>query len=190
MFGYQSLSPALKRPTLYTIATVVVSVLYFGYVSVSSPPTVERETFLSEIGEGIGEIAMWVFVFIYFRTVLKLIMGRGPISRRLLPEYKAPPQTNMLKKIVVYLDRTHVHVGIAAVALAALHISLMGEPFSNLFFIAVILLILWQTGFGFFLRWRNAPVSMKRYSYSVHAQLATGVMIGVFAWFGHMLVGD
>ncbi|MBX2885634.1 MAG: hypothetical protein KTR32_37105 [Granulosicoccus sp.] len=186
--SFRNLSPALRQLVVYTGLITIVSVLYFLYVFLTAPPTVEKETFLSEVGEGIGEVAMWAFIFIYFRTALKLIMGKGPISRRLLPEYKAPPQTGVLKRLVVFLDKTHVHVGIAAVAIAAVHIALMGQPFQNLFFVAVILLILWQTGFGFVLRWRKAPADIKKYSFSVHAQLVTGVMLGIFAWFGHILV--
>jgi hypothetical protein len=188
----KNLSPSLRQLIIYTAIIVLVSAIYFVYAWFSTPPTTERETFLNEIGEGVGELAMWSFIFIYLRTVLKLVMGKGPIARRLLPEYKAPPQTGWLKRLVVTLDRTHVHVGIAAVALATLHIALMGMPFQNLFFVAVILLIIWQTLFGWILRVRSVPVQMevRRFSFSVHAQLVTGVMLGVFAYFGHMLVGD
>ncbi len=114
---------------------------------------------------------MRAFVFIYFRTLLKVVMAKSPISKRLLPEYKAPSRTSVLKRRVIYLDPTLPHVGIvAAAAIAALHIAFMGNPFGNLFFVASILLIIWQTGFGFFLRWRGAPVNLKRHFYSVHSQ--------------------
>lgn len=166
----------------------IASVAYFLYAWFSNPATVERETFLSEIGEGVGTLSMWALGFIYLRTVLKLVMGRGAMSKRLLPEYTPPPQASLLKKFIVTLDRTHVHVGIASVAIILLHIALMGAPMTNLFFWAVLALVIWQAVFGMFLRWRTAPRDIKKLSYSVHAQLVTGVMLGIFAFFGHLLI--
>lgn len=56
------------------------------------------------------------------------------------------------------------------------------------FFPAVLVLVLWQMSFGLILSWRGTPQDLKRWSYMVHAQLITGVAIGVFAFFGHLLV--
>lgn len=182
------MSASLKKLLVYTGLIVAVSTAYFIYAYTQFPQAVERETFLSEIGEGVGEVAMWALIFIYLRTVLKLLMGKGAISRRLLPEYTAPPSAGIFKKLLVWLDRTHVHVGIASTALIVLHVVLMGSVLSNLFFPAVLALVAWQTMFGFFLRWRSAPRDIKKLSFSVHAQLITGVMMGVFAYFGHLLV--
>ena len=182
------MSASLQRFLVYTGMVVTASVAYFIYAFTQIPQAVERETFLSEIGEGVGEVAMWALIFIYLRTVLKLVMGKGAISKRLLPEYTAPPAASVFKKIVVWLDKTHVHVGIAATAIILLHVVLMGSPMSNLFFPLVIALVVWQSLFGSFLRWRSAPRDVKKFSYAVHAQLLTGVMMGVFAYFGHVLV--
>lgn len=182
------MSPSLKRLLIYTGVVVAASVGYFIYAFTQIPQAAERETFLSEIGEGVGEIAMWALIFIYLRTFLKLLMGKGAISKRLLPEYTAPPAASVFKKFVVWLDKTHVHVGIASTAIILLHVVLMGSPMSNLFFPLVIALVVWQALFGSFLRWRSAPRDIKKFSFSVHAQLLTGVMMGVFAYFGHVLV--
>jgi hypothetical protein len=182
------MSTSLKKLFIYTALVIATSVAYFVYAFRQIPQAAERETFLSELGEGVGELAMWALIFIYLRTVLKLVMGKGAISRRLLPEYTAPPAASIFKKLVVWLDRTHVHVGIASTALIILHVVLMGSPFSNLFFPAVLALVAWQAMFGFFLRWRSTPRDVKKLSFSVHAQLLTGVMMGVFAYFGHVLV--
>jgi len=57
----------------------------------------------------------------------------------------------------------------------------------NLFLELVLVLLAWQGFFGIFLLMRVPVAAMKRYSYLVHAQLFTGVMIGVFAFFGHLL---
>lgn len=184
------MSAGLKRFLLYSGVVLFGSVAYFAYVWTVHPPSPERETFLSEIGEGVGEVAMWAFVFIYIRTALKLVMGKGPMARRLLPQYSAPASFSQLQKLVVYLDRSHIYVGMGALALALVHIGLMGLRPEILFFPLVLGLIVWQGLFGLALSWRRATRDVKRWSYSVHAQLVTGVMIGVFAYLGHLLIED
>ena len=71
-----------------------------------------------------------------------------------------------------------------------LHIGLMGIPMDILFFPAVLALVVWQGLFGMFLTWRYSPRELKKFAYLVHAQLFTGIMIGLFAWFGHLLIDD
>ncbi len=182
------MTASLRRLLIYTTGVFTVSVAYFAYAFFQIPQPAERETFLSEIGESFGEIALWALGFIYLRTLLKLLMGRGPLSKRLLPDYSPLPSAPALVRFIAFLDKTHVHVGIASVAIILLHTVLMGMPMSNLFFPAVIALVIWQMVFGMIIRWRTGPRDIKKFSYSVHAQLITGVMMGVFAYFGHMLV--
>jgi hypothetical protein len=152
------------------------------------PPTPERETFLSEIGEGFGEIGLWALLFIYARTLLKLALGKGAFAKRLLPDYSPPAAASVLIHLLGFLDRTHIYVGIAAVAVILLHIGLMGIPMQILFFPAVLALVVWQGLFGLFLTWRYSPKELKKLSYLVHAQFLTGIMIGIFALFGHLLI--
>lgn len=182
------MSQSLRQLMIYTATIVALSIVYFIYNYTQFPPSPERETFLSEIGEGIGTLALWALGFIYLRTALKLLMGKGALSKRLLPQYTAPPTAPLFKKVLAYLDRTHVHVGITTTAIILVHIGLMGLSLNNLFFVAVLLLILWQALFGMFLRWRATPRDVKKFSYQVHAQLITGVALGIFAFFGHGLV--
>jgi hypothetical protein len=96
----------------------------------------------------------------------------------------------VFERLLVFLNRTHVYVGIATVAVILLHITLMGVPMRILFFPAVLALVVWQGLFGLFLTWRYTPKELKKFSYLVHAQFVTGIMIGIFAWFGHMLIDD
>jgi len=184
------MSKGLKTFLAYSAAVLALSVAYSGYVLWSHPPSPERETFLSEVGEGIGEVALWVFVFIYVRTAVKLFMGKGPLARRLLPNYTAPAAASYFSHVVAYLDRTHVYFGVAAVALVLVHIVLMGLHADILFFPAVLILVLWQGLFGMFLSWRGTPRDLRKWSYFVHAQLVTGIAIGVFAYFGHLLIDN
>ena len=78
----------------------------------------------------------------------------------------------------------------AVVALVLLHIGLMGLHAHIWLFPIVLALVLWQAGFGLFLNLKQAPRDLKRLSFQVHAQLITGIAIGIFAHFGHLLIGD
>ena len=149
----------------------------------------ERNIF-NELGEGFGEVGLWALLFIYARTLLKLVTGKGPIARRLLPDYTPALTAPGMQQLLGLLDRTHVYVGIAAVAVILVHIGLMGLPMHILFFPALLALVIWQGLFGMFLTWRYTPKELKKLAYLVHAQFFTGIMIGVFAWLGHLLVGD
>jgi len=172
----------------YAAAGMILPIGYYAYADTLHPPTPGRETFLSEIGEGLGEIGLWALLFIYARTLLKMLMGKGSLAKRILPDYTPPTATSYLQQLLAYLNRTHVYVGIATVAIILLHIALVGIPMHILFFPAVLFLVVWQGLFGLFLAWRYSPKELKKLSYLVHAQFATGIMLGIFAYFGHLLI--
>ena len=184
------LSTGLKRIFVFTAIVSVISIGYYIYALFQYPPVEENETFLSEIGEGFGEIGLWLPLFIYARTLIKLLLGKGAISKRMLPEYSPPIDPKQFNKLIHYLDRTHIYFGICAVAIILLHIALMGIPMNILFFPAVLFLVIWQGLFGIFISWRYSPKELKKFSYLVHAQLFTGIMIGIFSYFGHLLIDD
>ena len=184
------LSTGLKKILIFTAVVVALSTGYYLYALFLYPPVEESETFLSEIGEAFGEVGLWILLFIYFRTLLKLLIGKGAISKRILPEYSPQVDPKLFNKLIYFLDRTHIYFGISAVAVIVLHISLMGIPMHILFFPAVLILVIWQGLFGMFISWRYSPKELKKFSYLVHAQLFTGIMIGVFAYFGHLLIDD
>jgi hypothetical protein len=97
------MSKGLKTFFAYSMAVLVLSVLYYAFLLSSYPAPAERETLLTEVGEGVGEVALWMFVFIYTRTILKFVMGKGPLARRLLPNYTAPVSTGYFRHVLVYL---------------------------------------------------------------------------------------
>ncbi len=179
---------SIKGILIYTVIVLFVSVAYFIYAYNVYPPVVERETFLSEIGEGFGEAGLWLLLFIYARTLLKLLMGKGEFAKRILPDYSPPAAASVFQQLLCFLNRTHVYVGIASVAIILLHIALMGVPMEILFFQAVLVLVVWQGLFGLFLTWRYSPKELKKFSYLVHAQFVTGIALGIFSYFGHLLI--
>ena len=181
---------SIKGVFIYTAIVLFSSIVYFVYAYMMYPPTPERETFLSEIGEVFGEIGLWALLFIYARSILKLVMGKGAFAKRILPDYSPPAAASIFQQLLGFLNRTHVYVGIAAVAIILLHIALMGVPMKILFFPAVLVLVVWQGLFGMVLTWRYSPKELKKLSYLVHAQFLTGIMIGIFSYFGHLLIDD
>jgi len=184
------ISKGLKKVLVFTAAVSIISIGYYIYALSIYAPVEESETFLSEVGESFGEIGLWLLLFVYSRTLIKLILGKGPIAKRILPEYSPPVDPNLFNKLIQLLDRTHIYFGVGAVAIILLHMVLMGIPMHILFFPAVLVLVLWQGLFGMFISWRYTPKELKKLSYLVHAQLFTGTMIGIFAYFGHLLIDD
>lgn len=177
-----------KGILIYAAVVLLISVIYFVYAYTVYPPINEQEGLLSEIGEGFGEIGLWALLFIYTRTALKLLMGRGELAKRLLPDYSPPAAASLLQQLLCFLNRTHIYVGIATIAIILLHILMMGIPLQNLFFQAVLALVIWQGLFGMFLSWRYSPKELKKFAYLVHAQFVTGISLGLFAYFGHLLI--
>ena len=181
---------SIKGVLIYTAIVLLASIVYFLYAYTMYPPTPERETFLSEIGEGFGEVGLWALLFIYARTILKLAISKNPFVKRLLPDFSPPTARSIFQQLLGFLNRTHVYVGIATVAIILVHIALVGMSMKILFFPAVLALVVWQGVFGIFLTWRYSPKELKKFSYLVHSQFLTGIMIGIFAYFGHLLIDD
>ena len=182
----------IRNILIYTAIVSLISVVYFIYAySVHEIPE-ERETFLTEIGEFFGKVGLGLLSFIYFRTILKLVLGQGKLAQRLLPDYAPPVDSSGFNKLLVWMNRTHIYFGIAAVVVILMHISLMGfSRYSHiLFFPALLGLVIWQGLFGLFLTWRYSPAELKKFSHVVHAQFVTGIAIGIFAFFGHILIDD
>ena len=182
----------IRNILIYALVISLVSLVYFIYAYSVHPIPEERETFLTEIGESFGNAGLALLLFIYFRTLLKLALGQGKLAQRLLPDYTSPINSSALNRLLTWMNRTHIYFGIAAVAIILLHISMMGFfRYSHiLFFPALLALVVWQGLFGLFLTLRYTPAELKKFSHLVHAQFVTGIAIGVFAFFGHMLIDD
>jgi len=127
-------------------------------------------------------------VIIYGRSVLKLIINDRNFLQRIIPYGYFDFSLSISRKLLSFLNRSHKHVGATAIVLMAGHALLMGAVRWNPFLILVLLLLAWQGFFGLFLVIRVPINPLKRYGYLAHAQLFTGVMVGVFAIFGHLLV--
>lgn len=179
-----------KHLLLFTGSVFLISLGYFLSIYPNRPEDPEHETFLHEMGEVFGTLGVWALVIIYGRTLVKLTVGQGGLAQRLVPDEYDVSAIPPFKTFLNFLNSTHVYVGTAAIAVILLHIAMVGLHADILFFPAVLALVLWQGVFGFFLTWRFSPQELKKASYVVHAQFVTGIMIGIFSVFGHLLLDD
>ncbi|CAC9581829.1 hypothetical protein BHECKSOX_417 [Bathymodiolus heckerae thiotrophic gill symbiont] len=102
-------------------------------------------------------MALWLLLFIYARTLIKLALGKGALSKRILLDYVSPiDDIKMVNKIIHYLNRIHIYFGISALA-------------------AVLALVIWQGLFGLFISWQYSPKELKKLSYLIF----TSIMINI-----------
>lgn len=172
----------------FTILVVGLSTVLFIYLYLVREPVPEVHGFRKEVAEGFGVIGFWALIVIYGRSVLKMFLNEGPLLQRFIPGDYYDSSLTVARKVLSFLNQTHKYVGTAALVIFAGHILIMGLPRWNIFLLMVAVLIAWQGLFGLFLVIRFPVRSLKRYGYLVHAQLFTGVMIAVFAGFGHLLL--
>lgn len=180
----------LKKILFFTATVFLFSLIYFIYAYSTGGTPADKETFFTEIGEGFGGLALGALGIIYGRTALKIALGKGGMAQRIIPEFYTELSLPFLKKVLRLLNQTHLHVGVVAVATISLHVAFLGLLDQNLLLLLVFALVLWQGFFGFFLSWRYSPRELRKVSYLVHAQFLSGIAIGIFSFFGHLLLKD
>ncbi|WP_320044591.1 hypothetical protein [uncultured Desulfobacter sp.] len=175
---------------IFTLAVAMVSGLGFFYLlsqpARGSSPEVHNS--LKDVAEFFGGTGFYVLIVIYLRSLLKIVLGKGSLLHRFIPDDNYDHSVSIAKKVLGFLNRTHRYVGAASIIIIATHALMMGIRMWNPFLIMVLILLAWQGLFGFFLILKFTPARLKRYGYLVHAQLFSGVMIAIFAGFGHLLV--
>lgn len=174
----------------FTIVAACASLLMFVYLYLGRQPVPEAEGFRQELAEWFGGAGGSALAVIYVRSILKLVLNEGSIMQRFIPGDYHERASSTARQILNFLNRTHRYVGAAAVGILFSHALLMGTARWNPFLYILLGLIAWQGLFGLFLVIRFPVVSLKRYSYLVHAQLFSGVLIGLCAAFGHLLASD
>jgi len=177
-----------QRLIPFAIAVAIISFLLFIYLYLGREPVAETESFRTELGEGLGSVGLYALAIIYGRSLLKIALNEGTLLQRFIPDYVYDLSVSTSRKVLNILNRTHKYVGAIAVALLSGHALLMETARWNVFLVMVLILLAWQGTFGLILVARFPPASLKQYGYLVHAQLFSGVMIGIFAAFGHLLV--
>lgn len=179
----------MKRGLIpFTILVVGLSALLFIYLYLVREPVPEVHGFRKEVAEGFGVAGLWALIVIYGRSGLKLLLNEGTLLQRFIPDDHYDRSLSASRKVLAFLNRTHKYVGATVLVLFAGHMLIMGLLRWNIFLQMVAILLAWQGMFGLFLVVRFPVRSLKKYSHLVHAQLFTGVMIAVFAAFGHLLL--
>lgn len=116
----------LKTVLVFSAAVFIFSLVYFVYASFMGGAKPHEETFLDEIGEVFGGLGLVALAAIYGRTVLKLSLGKGSLMQRILPVEYTEISLSFLKKLLQFLNKTHLYVGVVAVAAICLHVAFMG----------------------------------------------------------------
>ena len=172
----------------FSILVIGLSSLIFCYLYLKGTPSPEEHGLQKEVAEIFGTGGLWTLAIIYGRSILKILLNKGELLQRLIPEEHYNKSRSLSFQILAFLNRTHKYAGAFALVFLSTHSLLMGLNHWNLFLMLVLVILAWQGLFGIFLVVKFALSSLKRYGYLVHAQLFTGVMIAVFAAFGHLLV--
>lgn len=172
----------------FSIIVFGISSLLFLYLYLERVPVAETGGFRKDIAEVLGTLGLWSLGIIYGRSILKVALNEGTFLQRIIPDEYSDLSQSASQKLLSFLNRTHKYVGATAIVFITGHALLMGTVRWNLFLMSVLCLLAWQGIFGLFLVIRVPVSPLKRYGRLVHAQFFTGVMIAVFATFGHLLV--
>jgi len=143
----------------------------------------------SEVGDFLGILGLISLVFVYSRTLLKITVQKGTLSKRLEPleseNFKIEP---FMKKTLRISNILHPYLGIIAVVAITLHCYLVSSFMNNWLLRAALILIIWQGLFGLLLKFRFVPSFLRKHSYLVHAQFFTGILLLILAGLGHLLL--
>lgn len=177
---------------IVTFIILLASGIYTIYLMMKGGQTyVENETALGEAGAALGPVIIAIMVFIYLRSVLKLIVMEGAIWERLSPVYQdISEMRTVLKKLLFYLNKAHPVAGALAIAAVFFHCYFTSNFMKNLLLWALLGLMVWQGVFGMFLSLKFTPLALKKKSYLVHAQVLTGLIIIVLTGLGHIFLED
>jgi hypothetical protein len=182
-----------KRILTITIFSAVVfglSLAYTIYISSKGGyQEVEGKWDLFGLGDGLGLISVILMLFIYFRSVFKIIVNTGGIWSRLGPVISEETTRPIMKKILGILNRVHPYAGVLAIVVVYLHCAFISDFMKNILLWALLALLLWQGVFGFFLTFKYTPMSLKKKSFLLHAQIVSGFLILILAGLGHFILG-
>ncbi len=169
---------------LFCLSAVLFAVLYMN----SHAEHIHTHGFRKDLAEGLGITGLISLILIYTRSLLKILLDSNALPVGFIPESAYDTVMALLKKTYKILNKWHRYIGTAAVIIFPTHALLMGINRWNPFLIMVLGIFAWQGISGFLLVSPLKAPWVKQYSRFFHAQLFTGVMIAIFAGFGHLLV--
>jgi len=140
------------------------------------------------LGEGLGGLALWTLVAVYFRSVLKIAIKHKWLDRLydLLSlkeeKYKKIPML-LLKYLTVY----HPIIGFIAFTSLTLH-CIFSSNFINIPILRTVLILMITQGILGILIKIKLPSFIRKKVYSWHTNLNFVVLIAIFAAIGHLFV--
>lgn len=172
----------------FSLIVGTLSLAYFVYFTLRYGQIAGPKSPWHEAGEFFGSVGAYALVGLYGRSLLKILLSPQNSPRWCQPLFAAEGIKKYGQRVVQFLNRTHYHLGIASIAILLLHAVMEGVGRFNPFLIMVLILLAWQGIFGMLILTKFLPPSLKRPAYPAHAQLFSGIMILIFAAFGHLLV--
>lgn len=182
-----------KRTIIISLIVLIVfglSVIYFYSVYSRGGFNIpDNNSSFSDLGDIIGVIGLIALVLVYSRTLLKITVQRGTLSKRLEPlEARGVNVESFMKKTLRVSNVLHPYLGGIAVVAIILHCYFTSSFLDNWLLRAALLLIAWQGLFGLILKFRFVPSFLRKNSHLVHAQFFTGILLLILAGLGHLLL--
>jgi len=172
----------------FTAILFCLSALLFTFLYLNSQAVQTNiHGFRIDLAEGLGVTGLISLILIYSRSLLKISLDNSALLSSFISESAYKNTIALLKKLLKPLNQVHRYIGTVSVIIFPIHALLMGINRWNPFLIMVLGVFAWQGFFGFLLVSSVKSPWIKRYSRIFHAQLFTGVMIAIFAGFGHLL---
>lgn len=169
---------------------LVLSLIYFVLMSNKGGFNIpENNNSLSDLGDAVGIIGLVALLLVYSRTLLKITVQKGTLSKRLEPlEVREIKVESYMKRILRISNILHPYLGVIAVVAIFLHCYLTSSFLDNWLLRGALILIGWQGLFGLILKFNFVPSYLRKHSYLVHAQFFTGILLLILAGFGHLLL--
>jgi hypothetical protein len=184
-----------KKNSSLIIFTLIALVFSFGYIEFvalqGGLASAKNNTIFGEFGSMLGTFGFFALALVYARSVLKIIVCSDSLWKRLEPiSFEDYNLKKISTKVLVFLNKTHAYFGVIAVALIFVHCFLTGSYQDNLLLQIVLALMMLEAASGFVLKLKYSPAQLKQKSYLIHRQFLIGILLVLFAFFGHLILGD
>ncbi|MDD5396533.1 MAG: hypothetical protein PHW24_00545 [Candidatus Moranbacteria bacterium] len=175
---------------VFTILTLVFSLWYVAYVNLHGGlEYLKNRTIIGEVGNIFGKLGFFALAFVYARSVLKIVFHEESFWKRLEPlNIENFDLRKFSTKLLIFMNKTHAYFGVMAIVFIFMHCYLTGSYRDNLLLQIVLALMVIEGISGFFLKFKYSPNELRQKSHLVHRQFVIGIMLLIFAAFGHLIL--
>jgi hypothetical protein len=178
---------------LFTLLSLIFSLGYVAFVTLHGGLDYQKNrTLLGGLGKMFGTAGFLALALVYARSFLKIIIREDAFWKRLLPigEQETLVTKKFSVKLLILLNKTHAYLGVIAIIFIAMHCYLTGSYRDNFLLQAVLALMFVEGVTGLVMQLKYSPFELKQKSYLIHRQFIMGMMILIFAMFGHLILSD